>query len=100
VAQQHGTPNWGLKRGWVLTEGTSPTVMCGRPEGNGGGGDGRRLAVREGGTWQCGARGGNRGLGGGGTTQWLDDGRTRRRSGGDEREEERLFTGGGVGLPL
>jgi hypothetical protein len=65
------------------------------------GGDGRQLAVREGGTWQRGARGINgelRGGLGGGATWWLDSGRTRRRSGGDRQEEERLFTGGSGSL--
>jgi hypothetical protein len=101
VARQYGTPGWGVKKGGGLTRRMSSVVMCGRPEGNNGGGGvrGRWSTARGAGRWYTAVRcswrqrGAQRGTMGG-TTWWLNGGEARRRSGGDGREEERLFTGG------
>jgi hypothetical protein len=89
-------------KGGILIGMTRSAVMCGRPEGNGGGGgvqgDGRRLTGA--GRWytatQCSwrRRGAQRGTGGG-ATRWLDGGRTRRRSGGDGQGKKGCSQGSG-----
>jgi hypothetical protein len=104
VARQHGTPNWGSKRG-VLNRRMSFAVMCSRPEGNGdsGGvrGDGQWLAVREGGTQQRGARGSDGDLRGGpgaalhGGSTVAEQGGTVGATGGRKKGCSR-----GVGHPL
>jgi hypothetical protein len=93
-------PTGGVKKGGVLTGRMSSTAMCGRPEGNSGGGGvrgrwstargvGRWYMVARCSWWRWGARRGTEGD----ATWWLDDGGTWRRSGGDGRVEERLFMG-------
>jgi hypothetical protein len=106
VARQHGTPDWGVEKG-----GSSPELQAlrrcavggrGTAAGVASGGDGRRLVVREGGTRQRGAHGGDRELGGGpgvalrGGSTVVEQGSAVGAMGGRKKGCSRW----GVGLPL
>jgi hypothetical protein len=91
----------GGQRGVVAHRGGCLTVVGGRPDGNGGGGDGRWLVVREGGIRWHGARGGDVELGGGpgaalhGGSMVAEQGGAVGTMGGRKKCCSR-----GVGLPL